>query len=126
MTTPLSAARLAGYLGLVVLGALVGVAGSLVQGGWFPGGLALALLAVAGVCCGGLFATGTRFGGAAPAAGWTVTVLLLTESRPEGDFLFGNGLGSYAFLLGGIALAVMCATVPRPPQPGGPPARLGK
>ncbi|MEV6669467.1 DUF6113 family protein [Streptomyces sp. NPDC051162] len=126
MASPIGAARIGGYLGLTVLGALAGAAGSLVQGGWFPGGLTLALLAIAGLSYGGLLATRTRGGGMAPGIGWIVAVLLLTASRPEGDFLFSAGLGSYAFLLGGMAVAVMCATLPKVPQPGGPSARLGK
>ncbi|MBT2386927.1 DUF6113 family protein [Streptomyces sp. ISL-11] len=123
---PLTASRLGAYAGLTVLGALVGAAGALVQGGWFPGGLLLALLGVAGVCYGGVTATGTRIGGAAPGVGWVVAVLLMTASRAEGDFLFAAGLGSYAFLLGGMVVAVMCATLPKLPQPDGSSVRLGK
>ncbi|MGW6027633.1 DUF6113 family protein [Streptomyces sp. NPDC055099] len=118
--------RLASYGGLFVLGAVVGAAGALVQGAWFPGGLLLALLGAAGLFHGGTRALGTRAGAVAPAAGWLVSVMLLTASRPEGDFLFGAGLGSYAYLLGGMAVAVMCATLGQSPQPGGPAARLGK
>ncbi|MFF1735122.1 DUF6113 family protein [Streptomyces sp. NPDC058247] len=120
------AGRIAALAGLLVLGALVGVAGSLVQGGLFPGGLLLALLAAAGAFLGGARATGTRGGAVAPAVGWAVAVILLTSTRPEGDFLFGAGTGSYLFLLGGMAVAVMCATLGRPRQPAGPAARLGK
>ncbi|MEU5185843.1 DUF6113 family protein [Streptomyces klenkii] len=126
MTTPISAARLAAYLGLFVLGAATGFAGALTQGGWFPGGLSLALLAVAGLSYGAVTATGTRAGGAVAAGGWLVAVMLMTSSRPEGDFFFGAGISSWVFLLGGMALAVMCATVPKLPQPDGPSVRLGK
>ncbi|MFF7730976.1 DUF6113 family protein [Streptomyces sp. NPDC008001] len=126
MATPVTARRIAAYLGLFVLGAATGFAGSLTQGGWFPGGLSLALLAVAGLSYGAVTATGTRAGGAAAGGGWLVAVLLMTSSRPEGDFFFGAGIGSYVFLLGGMALGVMCATVPKLPQPGGPSVRLGK
>ncbi|MYW68976.1 hypothetical protein GTY65_33610 [Streptomyces sp. SID8379] len=111
---------------LFVLGALVGAAGALVQGGWFPGGLLLALLGAAGVFHGGARLTGGRAGAVAPAGGWLIAVMLLTASRPEGDFLFGAGLGSYLFLLGGMAVAVMCATLGLPRQPPAPAARLGK
>ncbi|MFF2507351.1 DUF6113 family protein [Streptomyces sp. NPDC058067] len=124
--TGLGAGRLAAYLGLLVLGALVGVAGSLVQGGWFPGGLLLALLGAAGAFLGGARLTGTRGGAVAPAAGWFVAVILLTSTRPEGDFVFGAGTGSYVFLLGGMGVAVICATLGLPGQPPGPAARLGK
>ncbi len=48
--------------GLFVLGALVGVAGALVQPGWFPGGLLLALAAEAGLCVGAGRAVGRRGG----------------------------------------------------------------
>ncbi|MBF6052510.1 membrane protein [Streptomyces eurocidicus] len=126
MAAPLAVGRLALYAALAVLGALVGIAGGLVQAGWFPGGLTLALLALAGLCYGGLTAARTRLGGAAPGAGWLAAVLLMTDSRPEGDFLLGAGLGSYAFLLGGMAVAVMCATLPKLPQPDGSPVRLAK
>ncbi|GHF15266.1 MULTISPECIES: DUF6113 family protein [Streptomyces] len=126
LVAPPSFGRLVAYVLLAVLGFAVGVAGSLVQGGWFPGGLLLALLGIAGLCYGGLKAVGTRIGGGAPGAGWLVAVLMLSATRPEGDFLFGAGIGSYVFLLGGMIVAVMCATLPKPPQPGGPAARLGK
>ncbi|MEU8580771.1 DUF6113 family protein [Streptomyces abikoensis] len=111
--------RLAAYLGLAVLGFVTGVAGALVQGGWFPGGLLLALLAVGGLCYGSVVAMRGRAGGAAAGTGWLVSVVLLAANRAEGDFLFEAGLGSYAYLLGGMAVAVMCATVAKVPQPDG-------
>ncbi|GGU81432.1 hypothetical protein GCM10010260_12270 [Streptomyces filipinensis] len=123
---PPSAGRAAAHVGLFVLGAVTGLAGTLVQAAWFPGGLLLALAGAAGLFLGGAYATGGRGGAVAPVAGWIVTVVLLTTSRPEGDFLFGAGGGSYLFLLGGMALAVICATVGVGRQPRGGPARLGK
>ncbi|BCM69266.1 MULTISPECIES: DUF6113 family protein [Streptomyces] len=123
---PPSAGRAAAYAGLFLLGALVGLAGALVQAAWFPGGLLLALAGAAGVFLGGAYALGGRGGAVAPAAGWIVAVILLTTTRPEGDFLFGAGGGSYLFLLGGMALAVICATVGAGRQPRGDSARLGK
>ncbi|MFF0060514.1 DUF6113 family protein [Streptomyces sp. NPDC005279] len=118
--------RIAAYLGLAVLGALIGFAGSLVQGAWFPGGLVLALLATAGLFYGSLRATGTQLGALAPAVGWLLAIVLLSIGRPEGDGLFSAGIGPLVFMLGGMALAVMCATMSRPPHPGGGPGRLGK
>lgn len=112
-----SGGRAAAYLGLFVLGVVVGVAGGLVQAAWFPGGLLLALVGAAGAFVGGAQATGTRAGAVAPVVGWMVAVVMLTVSRPEGDFLFGAGAGSYLFLLGGMAVAVICATVCRGRQP---------
>jgi hypothetical protein len=123
---PPSAGRAFLYVGLFVLGLVVGSAGALVQGGWFPGGLLLALAGEAGLCLGGGRATGSRGGALAPAAGWLIAVILLTASRPEGDFLFGAGGGSYLFLLGGMAVAVICATLGQGRQPDGRDVRLGK
>ncbi|MEU8568284.1 DUF6113 family protein [Streptomyces pathocidini] len=121
----MNAVRFLAYAGLVVLGALVGAAGALVQAAWFPAGLVLALLAIGALCYGAVKALGTRLGGWAPAMGWLVAVLLLTTARSEGDFLFGAGVGSYLFLLGGMLVAVMCATVPYVPPPALRGARLG-
>ncbi|MEU7428854.1 MULTISPECIES: DUF6113 family protein [unclassified Streptomyces] len=118
--------RVAAYAGLFLLGALAGLAGALVQPAWFPGGLLLALAGAAGLFRGGAYATGGRGGAVAPAAGWIIAVILLTTPRPEGDFLFGAGGGSYLFLLGGMALAVICATLGAGRQPEGVSARLGK
>jgi hypothetical protein len=121
-----SAGRVAAYAGLFLLGAVVGLAGTLVQAGWFPGGLLLALVGSAGLFLGGAYATGGRGGAVAPVAGWIIAVILLTTSRPEGDFLFSAGGSSYLFLLGGMVVAVICATIGAGRQPGGGPARLGK
>ncbi|TXS53314.1 hypothetical protein EAO75_03665 [Streptomyces sp. uw30] len=121
-----SALRALAYLGLFVLGAVVGVAGALVQPAWFPGGLLLALAGEAGLLLGAGRATGSRAGAVAPAGGWMITVILLTASRPEGDFVFGTGAASYLFLLGGMAVAVICATLAPLRQPGGDGVRLAK
>ncbi|MEW2611485.1 DUF6113 family protein [Streptomyces sp. NPDC047880] len=123
---PPTAGRVGACLGFFVLGAVMGVAGALVQPGWFPGGLLLALAGEAGAVLGGSLVLRGRAGGVAAAAGWMLAVVLLTASRPEGDFLFAAGNGSYLFLLGGIAVAVICATLAPGRQPDGGPARLAK
>ena len=58
--------------------------------------------------------------------GLAVAVILLTATRPEGDFLFAAGIGSYSFLLGGMAVAVICATLVRRGTHRRPAARLGE
>lgn len=121
-----SLGRAVAYLGLFVLGAVVGIAGALVQSGWFPGGLLLALAGEAGLCLGGARAAGSRGGAVAPAGGWMIAVILLTATRPEGDFVFAAEGGSYLFLLGGMAVAVICATLGPGRQPDGDGVRLGK
>jgi hypothetical protein len=123
---PPSAGRAAACLGLLLLGAVVGAAGALVQPAWFPGGLLLALAGEAGLVLGATHLLRSRAGGVWAAGGWMLVVILLTASRPEGDFLFAAGGGSYLFLLGGIAVAVICATLAPGRQPDGRPVRLGK
>lgn len=117
------AARNTAYVGLFLVGALTALAGALVQSGWFPGGLLLALAGAAGAFGGGAKLTRTKVGAMVPAAGWLVTVMLLTSPRAEGDFLFGTGFSSYAYLFGGMLVGLMCATISLPAPPGPPAAR---
>ncbi|GGQ24904.1 MULTISPECIES: DUF6113 family protein [Streptomyces] len=115
MTGTLTAGRIAGCLGLLVLGALTGAAGWLVVDLWFPGGLLLALLALFGLFLGGRLALGTGLGVGGGAVGWFLAYVMLSLPRPEGDFvLSSSGIGMYAYLLGGTVLAVMCATITLP------------
>lgn len=109
-------ARIAAYLGFAVLGVFVAIAGTLVQAAWFPGGLIIALAGSAGLFYGGRILTRTQIGALAPAAGWFITVFLLLNGRPEGDYVFGDELGLVLFVLGGTAAAVMCATTSKVPQ----------
>jgi hypothetical protein len=118
--------RVAGYLVLAVLGVAVATAGSLVQDGWEPGGPVLALAGSAALFYGGGKLTGTRLGAAVPTVLWFITVMYLSMSRPEGDFLFAAGIGPYVYLLGGIAAGVICATLPRYGSTAAPDARLGR
>lgn len=113
------------YAALAVLGAMVAVAGALLQDAWFPGGLLLALAAAGGLFYGGTQLTGSRLGAIVPAAVWLVTVILLSSPRPEGDFLFASGIAPYVYLLGGSMAGVMCATLPPASSSGHGGARIG-
>lgn len=110
-----TAGRIAALLGLLAAGVVTGVAGWLVVDLWFPGGLALALLALFGLFLGGRIALGTGIGVGAGAAGWFLAYVMLSVPRPEGDLLLSSsGIGMYVYLLGGVVLAVMCATMRGP------------
>ncbi|QGV78746.1 DUF6113 family protein [Streptomyces ficellus] len=119
MSGTAQAGRVAGYAGLFLLGIVVGLAGALVQSAWFPGGLLLALTACAGLFYGGMRATGTQVGVLVPGGGWLVAVVLLSLGRPEGDQLFWGGVAELVYVLGGMVVAVMCATIPRLPHRDG-------
>ncbi|NGN70232.1 hypothetical protein G5C51_40920 [Streptomyces sp. A7024] len=128
MTVP----RLLAFAGLLLLGLLTGAAGALLQAAswsWFPGGLLLSLLALGALCYGGVKALDARSAGMVAGAGWLLAVMLLTTTRPEGDFVFGAGLGSYAYLLGGVIVAfttVIRTTTSHPPGAGQGVPRLAK
>ncbi|MFF4601666.1 DUF6113 family protein [Streptomyces sp. NPDC001339] len=125
-SAPLTPGRIGIYALLFVAGVLVAFAGTLVQAAWFPGGLVLALGGVTGLFYGGARATGTAAGVLVPGAAWLLTVfLLLSDVRPEGDFLFAAGAGTYAFLLGGTLAAVICATVAQMRAAGARYGRVG-
>ncbi|MEU6016091.1 DUF6113 family protein [Streptomyces sp. NPDC047515] len=126
LAAPLNPGRIAAYVGLAVLGALVGIAGALVQAAWFPAGLLLALLACAGLFYGGRRVFDTQLGALTPAAGWLISVVVLLGGRPEGDYVFGDELGLTLFMLGGMAVAVICATMSRSPRPAADSGRPGK
>ncbi|MFI2778534.1 DUF6113 family protein [Streptomyces sp. ALB3] len=105
------------YVGLAVLGAAAGIAGTVLQAALFPGGLLLSLAASAGLFYGGRVLMGTQLGALVPAVGWFIAVVLLLGGRPEGDYVFGEEIGLALFMLGTMAVAVMCATMTRLPHP---------
>jgi hypothetical protein len=103
--------RVLGLVLLGVLGCLVAVAGSLVQAGRPPFGLLLAIGGAVGLFWGGALAVRGKLGAVVPAVAWALTVLLLTTTRPAGDFLFAAGTGSYVFLFGGMLAAGLCVAL---------------
>ncbi|MFJ8883451.1 DUF6113 family protein [Streptomyces sp. NPDC102402] len=125
LAAPPNPRRIPLYTGLAVLGAAVGLAGTLVQAALFPGGLLLALAASAGLFYGGRVLTGTQLGALVPAVGWFIAVIVLLGGRPEGDYVFGQEVGLALFMLGGMAVAVMCATMSRLPYPANDTGRPG-
>ncbi len=82
--------RVTAYAVLLVLGAVVGLAGTFVLSLWFPGGLVLSLAAIAALCCGGRVLTGSRTGSAMPALGWFAMLMVAQAPRPDLRGLTGN------------------------------------
>ncbi|TXS17889.1 MULTISPECIES: DUF6113 family protein [Streptomyces] len=125
LAAPPNPRRIPLYAGLAVLGAAVGLAGTLVQAALFPGGLLLALAASAGLFHGGRVLTRTQLGALVPAVGWFIAVIVLLGGRPEGDYVFGEEIGLALFMLGGMAVAVICATMSRLPYSANDTGRSG-
>jgi Family of unknown function (DUF6113) len=99
-------------VGLVPLGFAIGVLGTFVHSATIrplglplPVGLAVALASEAALLLAGGAALGNRWGTAIPALTWTLTVLMFTLPRPEGDLIVAANLLGYAFLLLGTVLA---------------------
>jgi hypothetical protein len=110
---------------LLILGAVIGLAGAFVQAQrvlldlpWgttaVPWGVPLVWLALLAAVRGGVWAIRTRWGGWAVALGWlTVTVLLSAES-PSGDVALSGGGRQFVYLLGGVILASAAASMALP------------
>ncbi|MFC8230982.1 DUF6113 family protein [Streptomyces sp. NPDC057287] len=125
LAAPPNPRRIPLYAALAVVGAAVGIAGTLLQAALFPGGLLLALAASAGLFYGSRVLTRTQLGALVPAVGWFVAVVVLLGGRPEGDYVFGQEIGLALFMLGGMAVAVICATMSRLPYPADDTGRTG-
>ncbi|MGH3498885.1 MAG: DUF6113 family protein [Nocardioidaceae bacterium] len=96
---------------LVLVGVAAGVTGALVhREAWRDGGLTIpwgvVLALVTAFAC--VYAGGTLLGGLggpfAVAGGWVVSVLYITNGRPEGDFLIAQDAFGNAFAWGGVAV----------------------
>jgi hypothetical protein len=106
------------YLVLAVAGGLVGAAGSFVQARVvhlgpvpLPVGLVIALAGCTGLFVGGACLMRGRAGAAVPAVPWLLAVLLLSNSRPEGDVVLPQALTAYGYLFLGALLAALATAL---------------
>lgn len=126
LAAPPNPRRIPLYAGLAVLGAAVGLSRHPRPGGPVPGRVAARARSVGG--------TVPRRPGADPdtarraglaAVGWFIAVIVLLGGRPEGDYVFGEEIGLALFMLGGMAVAVICATMSRLPYSANDTGRSG-
>jgi hypothetical protein len=99
----------------MLLGAMVGAAGSFLQALTvlrFPVGLLLALGATLVIFVGFGKVTQTRRAAVACVAGWLVAVVLAGMPRPEGDVVLTGSLASYVWIFGGVLLGGVAAAWP--------------
>jgi hypothetical protein len=107
------------YLGLTLLGAVVGVAGAFVHDLRapvaslnLPAGLVLALVTGAALTVAGGLVTRTRVGAGLVAGPWVLTALPFAAERPEGDLVISGTPVGYGYLFGAALLAAITVTLP--------------
>lgn len=110
---------------LLLLGAVIGVAGAfvqaqrlLVESPWgmvsIPWGVPVVWIALLAAIRGGTWAVETRWGGWAVLGGWLVVTVLLSADSPSGDVALSGGTRQVVYLLGGVVLASAAASLPLP------------
>jgi hypothetical protein len=110
--------RGAAALGLLLLGAAVGLAATWTHNRWW----ALALGAVATVAA--ELAAPRGFLRIAYAVGWVGSATYFLLGRPEGDFVVGSTAIGYTFVgLGLVVVVLALATIPPPRRLPGAPGR---
>ncbi|HEU0041524.1 MAG TPA: DUF6113 family protein [Jiangellaceae bacterium] len=92
---------------LSVLAVLVGLAGSFTHRWASGGGVVLALGAMVGLMTLARRWSGSRVGMAVTALMWLVPVVVLAQTRPEGDMVIAADARGLVFLFG----SVLCAGV---------------
>ena len=114
--------RWGGALLLLLLGVVVGLAGAFVQAQrvvvdspWgpvtVPWGVPVVWIALVLAVRGGVWAGRARWGGWVVAAGWLVATLLFSVDSPSGDIALSGGFRQTVYLLGGVILAAVAASV---------------
>jgi hypothetical protein len=111
----LAAARALGHLLALVAGAVAGLLGSFTFAytqASFPVGLLVGLCLCLAVFVSAGVALRSRGAAAVAAAGWLVTVGLLSMQRPEGDLVVPATTLGYCWLLVGTVVAGLSLAVP--------------
>ena len=115
--------RWAGAVALVLLGAVIGLAGAFVQAQRFlldvpwgqvsvPWGVALVWVALVAAIRAGAWGLGTRWGSWSVLGGWLVMTIVMAAESPSGDMALSGGTRQMAYLLGGVIIGSAAATLP--------------
>ena len=118
--------RVVGLIALLLLGAVIGIAGAFVQaqrvlvdlpwgGVVIPWGVPLVWVALVAAVRAGAWWLGTRWGSWSVLAGWLVATVALSAESPSGDLALSGGSRQLTYLLGGVIIGSAAATlrVPR-------------
>ena len=111
--------RVLAYLGCLLAGLVIGIAGAFLQGARFlvggttiPWGLVLALVALLVLVRAGIEVTRSRWGGWIVLLAWIATTVAFAAELPSGDLVISAGGRQMAYLLGGVIVGAAAATVP--------------
>lgn len=111
--------RALGYLGCLLAGLVIGIAGAFLQGArlvaggvTFPWGLVLALVALLILVRAGVEMTSSRWGGWIVLLVWIAATVAFAAELPSGDLVISAGGRQMAYLLGGVIVGAAAATVP--------------
>ena len=111
--------RALGYLGCLLAGLVIGIAGAFLQGArviaggvTVPWGLVLALVALLVLVRAGVEMTSSRWGGWIVLLVWIAATVAFAAELPSGDLVISAGGRQMAYLLGGVIVGAAAATVP--------------
>lgn len=110
-------------VGILLLGALIGLIGAFVQADRFiisapwglfvvPWGMVLVILVLVIVIRGATWLIESRWGGWMLLAGWIAATIVLAAESPSGDLALSGGGRQWVYLLGGVILGAATATFP--------------
>ena len=109
-------------LGLVVLGAVIGLAGAFVQADrailqapWgllvVPWGVPLVWVSLLSAIRAGAWLVGTRWGAWSVLLGWLALTVAMSTESPSGDLALSGGARQLTYLFGGVILGSAAATL---------------
>ncbi len=111
--------RVLAYLGCVLAGIVIGVAGAFLQGARLivggvtvPWGLVLALIALLVFIRAGIELTHSRWGGWIVLLLWIAATVAFAAELPSGDLVISAGGRQMVYLFGGVVIGAAAATVP--------------
>lgn len=111
------------FVGVFLVGLLVGVIGAFVQANRFivpvpwgllviPWGMVFVVLVLVVSIRGATWLVESRWGGSLLFSGWIVSTIVMAAESPSGDVALSGGGRQWVYLLGGVILGAAAATFP--------------
>lgn len=115
--------RLAQFIGIAIVGLIVGLIGAFVQADraiisvpWgllvIPWGMVLVMAVLVMVIRGASWLVESRWGGATLLGGWIIATIAMSAESPSGDLALSGGGRQWVYLLGGVILGTAATTFP--------------